>query len=87
MSGPSPHVVILGAGFGGMGVVKELARAGVRVTLIDRNNYHTFQPLLYQVATDVLASSEVGFPVRQLLHGHPDWAFHKVMVTGVDLAR
>jgi len=87
MSGPSPHVVILGAGFGGMGVVKELRRAGVRVTLIDRNNYHTFQPLLYQVATDVLAPSEVGFPVRQLLHGHPDWVFHKAAVTGVDLAR
>jgi NADH:ubiquinone reductase (H+-translocating) len=87
MSGPSPHVVILGAGFGGMGVVKELARAGVRVTLIDRNNYHTFQPLLYQVATDVLGSSEVGFPVRQVLHGHPDWVFHKVAVTGIDLAR
>ena len=59
----------------------------MRVTLIDRNNYHTFQPLLYQVATDVLAPSEVGFPVRQFLHGHPDWVFHKTAVTGVDLAR
>jgi len=84
---PSPHVVILGAGFGGVGAVKELTKARVRVTLIDRNNYHTFQPLLYQVATDVLASSEVGFPVREILHGHPEWAFHKVAVTGVDLAR
>jgi NADH dehydrogenase len=87
MSGQGPHVVVLGAGFAGMGVVKELAKAGVRVTIIDRNNYHTFQPLLYQVATDVLAASEVGFPVRQVLHGHPDWAFHKTAVTGIDLAR
>src|SRR5512146_3533157 len=87
MSSQAPHVVILGAGFAGMGVVKELRKAGVRVTVIDRNNYHTFQPLLYQVATDVLASSEVGFPVRQILHGHPDWAFHKAVVTGIDLAR
>ncbi len=87
MNDPSPHVVILGAGFGGVGAVKELTKARVRVTLIDRNNYHTFQPLLYQVATDVLASSEVGFPVREILHGHPEWAFHKVAVTGVDLAR
>ena len=79
--------MILGAGFGGVGAVKELTKARVRVTLIDRNNYHTFQPLLYQVATDVLASSEVGFPVREILHGHPEWAFHKVAVTGVDLAR
>ena len=87
MIGPSPHVVILGAGFAGMGVVKELRKTGVRVTMIDRNNFHTFQPLLYQVATDVLSSSEVGFPVRQILHGHPDWAFHKAVVAGVDLAR
>src|SRR5258705_3759656 len=87
MSGQAPHVVVLGAGFAGMGVVKELTKAGVRVTIIDRNNYHTFQPLLYQVATDVLAASEVGFPVRQVLHGHPDWAFHKTAVTGIDLAR
>jgi NADH dehydrogenase len=87
MNGQTPHVVILGAGFAGMGAVKELTRAGVRVTMFDRNNYHTFQPLLYQVATDVLASNEVGFPVRQLLHGHRDWAFHKAAVTGVDLAR
>jgi NADH dehydrogenase len=87
MTGQTPHVVILGAGFAGMGAVKELTRAGVRVTMFDRNNYHTFQPLLYQVATDVLASNEVGFPVRQLLHGHRDWAFHKAAVTGVDLAR
>jgi len=79
--------VILGAGFGGVGAVKELNKARVRVTLLDRNDSHTFQPLLYQVATDVLASSEVGFPVREILHGHPEWAFHKVAVTGVDLAR
>jgi NADH dehydrogenase len=87
MSSQGPHVVILGAGFAGMGVVKELKKAGVRVTMIDRNNYHTFQPLLYQVATDVLASSEVGFPVRPVLHGEPDRAVHKVAVSRLDQAR
>ena len=47
----NPHVVILGAGFGGLRAARELARKPVNVTLIDRNNYHLFQPLLYQVAT------------------------------------
>jgi NADH dehydrogenase len=57
-----PHVVILGAGFGGIGALKSLGDADVSVTLIDKNDYHTFQPLLYQVATDELAPTEVGFP-------------------------
>ena len=46
-----PHVVIVGAGFGGLGVAEQLAHVPVHVTIIDRHNYHTFQPLLYQVAT------------------------------------
>jgi NADH dehydrogenase len=81
-----PHVVILGAGFAGVGVMNKLKKTPVRVTMIDKNDYHTFQPLLYQVATSELARTEVGFPIREMLHGHSNWAFHKANVTEVDLA-
>ena len=60
------HVVILGAGFGGIGALKKLRDADVRITIIDKRDYHTFQPLLYQVATDELGPTEVGFPIREL---------------------
>ena len=50
-AGPRPHIVIIGAGFGGLVAARELADAAVDITLVDRNNFHTFQPLLYQVAT------------------------------------
>lgn len=82
-----PHVVILGAGFAGIGAMKKLKDAPVRVTMLDRNDYHTFQPLLYQLATGELARSEVAFPVREMLHEHPTWQFHQANVTGVDLAQ
>jgi NADH:quinone reductase (non-electrogenic) len=65
--GPRRHVVVVGGGFAGLGCVKRLARDdGVRVTLIDRHNYHQFQPLLYQVATSQLASSDIAFSLRKL---------------------
>ncbi len=61
------HVVVVGGGFAGVGCARRLAgRDGVRVTLIDRNNYHQFQPLLYQVATSQLSSSDVAFSLRKL---------------------
>ena len=81
-----PHVVILGGGFAGLGAVKKLRESKARITLIDKNDYHTFQPLLYQVATDELAPSEVGFPLRELLHGHPGVVFHQTPVQSIDLA-
>ncbi len=81
-----PHVVILGAGFAGMGVMKKLKKAPVRVAFIDKNDYHTFLPLLYQVATAELSQNEVGFPIREVLHGHESWEFHQAKVTGIDLA-
>src|SRR5215469_10715479 len=80
-----PHVVILGAGFGGIGALKSLGGADVSVTLIDKHDYHTFQPLLYQVATDELAPTEVGFPIRELLHGRDNIAFHQAVVGSVNL--
>src|SRR6516164_4952843 len=60
----APRVVVVGAGFGGLAAVRRLARTGFRTTLIDRNVYATFQPLLYQVATAGLASSDIAYPAR-----------------------
>jgi NADH dehydrogenase len=81
-----PHVVILGAGFAGVGALKKLRDADVRITLISNHDYQAFQPLLYQVATSELGANEVGFPIRDLLHGHQNVLFHKAIVHGVDLA-
>ena len=81
-----PHVLILGAGFGGMGAVEKLRGAPVRITIIDRHDYQTFQPLLYQLATDELSPADVAHPVRETLHGHANATFHKAVVRGIDLA-
>src|SRR5213080_3805787 len=62
-----PHVIIIGAGFGGLQAAKKLARKNVRVTVIDRTNYHLFQPLLYQVATAALSPADIAAPVRSAL--------------------
>ena len=62
--GGALRVVVAGAGFGGLAAARRLAQAGVHTTLIDRNVYASFQPLLYQVATGGLASSDVAYPVR-----------------------
>lgn len=64
---PRPHVVIIGGGFGGLSVAKALADAPVRVTLLDRQNHHLFQPLLYQVATASLNPSDIAAPIRHIL--------------------
>jgi NADH dehydrogenase len=82
-----PHVVILGAGFGGIGCAQKLRNSPVRITIVDKHDYHTFQPLLYQVATDELGPAEVGYPIRELLHRHSNIAFHKCAVQSVDLAK
>jgi NADH dehydrogenase len=62
-----PHVVIVGAGFGGLYAARALKRADVRVTVIDRRNHHLFQPLLYQVATASLSPSDIAYPIRSVL--------------------
>src|SRR3984957_4591693 len=64
-----PHVVVVGGGFAGISAVKALANQAVRVTLIDRHNFHTFQPLLYQVATAGLEPADVAYPIRTIF-GH-----------------
>src|SRR4051812_13655629 len=62
-----PHIVILGGGFGGLSAARALNDAPVRVTLIDRHNYHLFQPLLYQVATASLSPADIASPIRWVL--------------------
>ena len=62
-----PQVIIVGAGFGGLEAAKKLACEDVRLTLIDRTNYHLFQPLLYQVATAALSPADIAAPVRAIL--------------------
>lgn len=62
--GRRPHVVILGAGFGGIKAAKLLANKDVDVTIVDKNNYHLFQPLLYQVSTSILSEDEISYPIR-----------------------
>lgn len=79
-----PHVVIVGAGFGGLEAARNLASAPVRITMIDRRNHHLFQPLLYQVATASLPTSEIAWPIRFLLRGHKNVTTLLGTVTGVD---
>src|SRR5271169_1056487 len=62
----SPHVVIIGAGFGGLAAAQGLRRAPVRITIIDRSNHHLFQPLLYQVATAALSPADIAAPIRRI---------------------
>src|SRR5881275_1051425 len=62
-----PHVVVIGGGFGGLAVARKLAKAPVRITLLDRRNHHLFQPLLYQVATAALNASDIAVPIRAAL--------------------
>ena len=65
-----PHVVIVGGGFGGLYAAKSLKNAPVRVTLIDKRNFHLFQPLLYQVATGTLSPADIASPLRVILSKH-----------------
>ncbi|MBR0869920.1 NAD(P)/FAD-dependent oxidoreductase [Bradyrhizobium tropiciagri] len=82
-----PHrVVIVGAGFGGLEAAFGLSGAPVEITLIDRRNHHLFQPLLYQVATASLATSEIAWPIRYLLRDRPDVTTLFANVGGVDAA-
>src|ERR1700709_2426849 len=82
---PKPHrVVIVGAGFGGLQAAFGLTGAGVSVTLVDRRNHHLFQPLLYQVATASLATSEIAWPIRYLLRDRPEVTTLFATVSGGD---
>ncbi|MDX8436556.1 NAD(P)/FAD-dependent oxidoreductase [Mesorhizobium abyssinicae] len=84
MNEASHHVVVVGAGFGGLELTHALAGAPVRITMIDKRNHHLFQPLLYQVATTSLATSEVAWPIRRLLRKRKNVTTLLGNVTGVD---
>ena len=81
------RVVIVGAGFGGLNAARALAKAPVQITVIDRKNFHTFQPLLYQVATAGLSPGEIAAPIRSILRSDKNVEVLMGEVTGFDLAR
>ncbi len=83
----TPRVVIVGAGFGGLNAAQALAKAPVNITVIDRKNFHTFQPLLYQVATAGLSPGEIAAPIRSILRSHKNIEVLMAEVTGFDLDR
>ncbi|MGA2342861.1 MAG: NAD(P)/FAD-dependent oxidoreductase, partial [Steroidobacteraceae bacterium] len=81
------HVVIAGAGFGGLAVAHGLSGAPVRITVVDQRNHHLFQPLLYQVGTATLATSEIAWPIRQLLRKRKEITTLLGTVSGIDADR
>jgi NADH dehydrogenase len=81
-----PVVAVLGGGFAGLGAVLKLKKADADIVLVDKHDYHTFQPLLYQLATGLLETSAVGHSLRDLVHRQDNATVHKTSVTGVDLA-
>jgi NADH dehydrogenase len=87
MTGTGKHrVVIIGAGFGGLAAAQKLNGAEVEITIIDKRNHHLFQPLLYQVATTALSTSEIAWPVRHLLRKRPEVTTLLGNVVGIDKA-
>jgi NADH dehydrogenase len=80
-----PHVVIVGAGFGGLQAARKLASAPVRITLIDRQNYHLFQPLLYQIAIAGLTPAQIAYPLRTIFRRQKNLTFQMGDVTEVNL--
>jgi NADH dehydrogenase len=84
--GSLPHVVIVGGGFGGLDAARALAGAPVRVTLVDRHNYHLFQPLLYQVATAALSPGDIASPIRWILRGQENVKVLLASVREIDVA-
>ncbi len=81
-----PRVVVLGGGFGGVGAARALKGVGAEVVLVDKHDYHTFQPLLYQLATHLLETPVVGHALRGLFHEQPNVVVHQATVIGIDLA-
>jgi NADH dehydrogenase len=84
---PRARVLILGGGFAGIGAARALKDADAEVVLVDKHDYHTFQPLLYQVATDLLERNAVGHALRDLFHEQPNAAVHQATVTAIDLEK
>ena len=83
----TPRIVVIGAGFGGLAAARKLARASVRLTVVDRRNHHLFQPLLYQVATAGLSPGDIAYPIRSILHKQANAEVLLADVTAIDTAR
>ena len=82
-----PRIVIIGAGFAGLSAAKRLAGAPFDVTVVDRHNYHLFQPLLYQVATAGLSPADIASPIRGILCGQQNAKVILARVSGIDTGR
>lgn len=87
MGAKKPHIVIVGAGFGGVTLGRKLMKEDVDVTIVDRENFHTFAPLLYQVSTAVLAENEIAFPIRSYFRHAKNIQFFMAEAQGVDHER
>jgi NADH:quinone reductase (non-electrogenic) len=85
MSESRPRVLVLGGGFGGIGAAQKLKKVDAEVVVVDRHDYHTFQPLLYQLATGLLETTAVGHSLRDLVKDQENTTIHKAPVTGIDL--
>ncbi len=84
-AGSRRRVVVLGGGFAGIGATRALAKADVDIVLVDKHDYHTFQPLLYQLATGLLETTAVGHSLRDLVKDQDNATIHKTPITGIDL--
>jgi len=84
-NGRRPRVLVLGGGFAGIGAAQKLKKSDVDVVVVDKHDYHTFQPLLYQVATGLLEQPAVGHPIRDLFHDQDNARIHQDQVTSIDL--
>ncbi len=87
MADQKPRIVIVGAGFGGIKLAKMFAKENVEITLVDRHNFHLFQPLLYQVSTAILAEDEIAYPVRAFFRQNKNVEFFMAKAEGVDAER
>jgi NADH dehydrogenase len=81
-----PRVVIIGAGFAGVSLARRLRRKKLQVVLLDRHNYHNFQPLLYQVATGGLEAGSIAYPIRKIIHNFDNFYFRMAQVKEIDTA-
>ncbi len=79
-----PRIIIIGGGFGGIALAKKLSKKEVQVVLLDKHNYHTFQPLLYQVSTGGLEPDSIAYPIRKVLQGYPNFYFRLAEVLQID---